>query len=314
MIDVSVIIPTYNRRDFTCEAVASVVSQSGVTVEVIVADDGSTDHTPDAVRAAFPQSSVVVLKRPHEGAPAARNAGLDLAEGRYLKFLDSDDCLAPDSLARHVAAADDTGAAVSYGDFEFFGDLSMQDVGSQPVRRMGQPKDIVVALLNSWWLPPGGYLVRKNDLGHIRWDESLVRNQDMDYVIRMALAGCRFHYHPNIVVCKRAHREGRIMDSDNRVYGLHCEIIADKTRAALEASGGITGERRQALADLYWHASRLLYNEDWKAYKRIVDRIRELCPRYAPVCRTYAGKKVSLAVRWFGIEATQALCTRMGRG
>lgn len=313
LADVSVIIPTYNRREFTCEAVASVLAQPGVAVEVIVADDGSTDGTPEAVRRAFPSGSVQVVECPHAGAPAARNAGLDCATGRYLKFLDSDDALADGSLAAHVAAADAAGATVSYGDFEFFGDLSMQEVGGSPIRHMGRPEDMLVALLNSWWLPPGGYLVRREVFGHIRWDESFARNQDMDYAIGLALAGGDFHHHGAVVVRKRAHRQGRIMDAGALVYGLHCEKIADKTLGALRETQSLTEARRQALADLYWHASRLVYRRDAAAYARLLQKIKGLCPHYAPACRTYAGPRQSVMVNVLGVRLAEAVSRVLGR-
>ena len=311
MPDVSVVIPTYNRRDFTCEAVESVLTQAGVEVEAIVADDGSQDGTPDAVAAAFPEARVIRCQ--HGGAPAARNAGLDAACGRYLKFLDSDDQLVPGSLAAHVHAADESGRAVSYGDFEFFGDLSMQEVGSEPVRRMGIPDDFVVALLNSWWLPPGGYLVNREALGHIRWDESFARNQDMDYALQLAFAVPQFHHHAATVVRKRAHREGRIMDSGNLVYGIHCEKIADKALATMRESDSLTESRRQAVADLHWHASRLVYGLDREIYARLLGKIRETAPRFVPCCPVYAGPKARMLVRFLGVRLAEAMLRALGR-
>jgi glycosyltransferase involved in cell wall biosynthesis len=101
MPEVSVIIPTYNRANLVSDAIASVMAQSFQDLEIIVADDGSTDDTA-AVVARF-GDRIRYLPLPHRGQPAAtRNAGLAIATGEYVAFLDSDDLFLPDKLARQV--------------------------------------------------------------------------------------------------------------------------------------------------------------------------------------------------------------------
>jgi glycosyltransferase involved in cell wall biosynthesis len=98
---VSVIIPTHNRRDLVCEAVASVLQQRDAVAEVIVVDDGSSDDTRGAL-AAF-GSAVRYVYQSTQGVAAARNHGVRLAGGTWLAFLDSDDLWRPDKLARQLA-------------------------------------------------------------------------------------------------------------------------------------------------------------------------------------------------------------------
>lgn len=86
---ISVIIPTYNRADMVCEAVDSVLAQDYSPFELIVVDDGSTDDTPK--RLAAYGDKIRVLAQDNRGVSAARNAGIRMAQGRYLAFLDSDD-------------------------------------------------------------------------------------------------------------------------------------------------------------------------------------------------------------------------------
>lgn len=101
MACVSVIIPTYNRFRLLCRAVDSVLKQTHDNVEIIVIDDGSTDDTPALFSQHFP--SVHYVKIEHSGLPAvARNAGLRLAHGEFIAFLDSDDRWLPDKLSRQV--------------------------------------------------------------------------------------------------------------------------------------------------------------------------------------------------------------------
>ncbi|VAX28600.1 hypothetical protein MNBD_NITROSPINAE05-786 [hydrothermal vent metagenome] len=86
---VTVIIPTYNRADFLKEAIQSVVSQTFTDYELIVVDDGSSDHTKDVVRE-FSDIRLVACSE-NSGVSHARNLGINLARGRYICFLDSDD-------------------------------------------------------------------------------------------------------------------------------------------------------------------------------------------------------------------------------
>lgn len=115
----SVILPTYNRRQWTLEAVASVLAQTGIPRarwELVVVDDGSTDGTGAAVRARFGQEVRLVSLAQNQGVAAARNAGAAVARGEWLAFLDSDDLWRPQKLARHLAFAEAGGHAVSQTD------------------------------------------------------------------------------------------------------------------------------------------------------------------------------------------------------
>lgn len=100
---VSAIIPTYNRANFLLEAINSALDQSlpGGDVEVIVVDDGSTDNTPELVGSFGPL--LHYLRRPNGREGAARNTGAQVATGKYLAFLDSDDYWLPGKLAGDVA-------------------------------------------------------------------------------------------------------------------------------------------------------------------------------------------------------------------
>jgi glycosyltransferase involved in cell wall biosynthesis len=98
MASVSVILPTYNRAVQLRRALASVLRQTYNDYEIIIIDDGSTDDT-QAVVAAF-NSSVPILYsyQANRGRSAARNAGIKMAQGTLVAFLDSDDLFLPDKL------------------------------------------------------------------------------------------------------------------------------------------------------------------------------------------------------------------------
>ena len=102
---VSVIVPTFNYGRYLNEAVESILAQGARDLEVIVVDDGSTDDTA-AVLARITDHRVRAVRKQNGGVAAARNAGLDLARGRFVAFLDADDRWKPDKLERQLALLD----------------------------------------------------------------------------------------------------------------------------------------------------------------------------------------------------------------
>ena len=96
--DISVIIPVYNVAPYLRRCTDSVLSQKGPSLEVLLIDDGSTDGSGalcDAI--AGEDDRVQVVHKPNGGLSSARNAGLDLAQGHYVSFVDSDDYLEEDA-------------------------------------------------------------------------------------------------------------------------------------------------------------------------------------------------------------------------
>ena len=96
-IDLSIIIPCYNTAAYLPNCLDSLIFPRDMRVEILVVDDGSTDES-EAILAHYARrdSRVYVLRQSHCGASAARNKGLEMARGRYVAFLDSDDWIQAD--------------------------------------------------------------------------------------------------------------------------------------------------------------------------------------------------------------------------
>jgi glycosyltransferase involved in cell wall biosynthesis len=101
-MQISVIIPSWNRAGQLARALDSVFAQERAPHEIIVVDDGSTDHTRELVTRRF--GDVRYLYQQNRGVSSARNAGIRAATGNWIALLDSDDCWHPDKLARQQAA------------------------------------------------------------------------------------------------------------------------------------------------------------------------------------------------------------------
>jgi glycosyltransferase involved in cell wall biosynthesis len=111
---VSVVVPTHNRRRLLGQALASVLRQRGVGLEVVVVDDGSADGTGEVVAGLRDDRVRLVRHQRPQGVSAARNRGIAEARGSWVAFLDDDDLWAPDKLASQLAAAAAAGAGWAY--------------------------------------------------------------------------------------------------------------------------------------------------------------------------------------------------------
>ena len=104
---ISVIIPTYNRRNLLVSAVESCLDQTYGAYEIIIVDDGSTDDTASLIhgllQGEWTGRGIQYVCQKNGGASSARNYGLSLAKGEYVQFLDSDDILLPEKLSLQVA-------------------------------------------------------------------------------------------------------------------------------------------------------------------------------------------------------------------
>ena len=101
---VSLLIPAYNSGEWIMDTIRSALAQTWPTKEIIVVDDGSRDRTLEVARK-FASSTVKVVTQENQGAAAARNKAYSLCQGDYIQWLDADDLMAPDKIARQMHEA-----------------------------------------------------------------------------------------------------------------------------------------------------------------------------------------------------------------
>lgn len=109
------IIPTHNRADVLGRAIASVLGQTWSDLELIVVDDGSTDHTAE-VLAGFGDPRLTGMRQENKGVSSARNRGIAASGGRFIALLDSDDTWMPGKLEKQVRFMVESGFAISQTD------------------------------------------------------------------------------------------------------------------------------------------------------------------------------------------------------
>ena len=187
---VTALVPTYNRKSLLSRALASVLAQRDVDVQVLVVDDGSEDGTAEMLRSRV-DGRVQLIPLEHSGNPGfVRNVGLERVSTPWVAFLDDDDLWAPSKLRLQLeATAAITGAAWSAVGAIAFASPRPRISGAYPAPGTGD--ELLHELLATNCVPGGGSgvlasteLVR--DLGGFSCD--IPRSEDWDMWIRLALA------------------------------------------------------------------------------------------------------------------------------
>lgn len=113
---VSVVIATYNMGQYINQAVDSILQQHWQNLEVIVVDDGSTDHTPDAMATYEGDSRINYIRTPNQGQPKAKNTGIRNTRGEFIAFCDADDLWEPTKLTVQMPLFDNPNVGIVYSE------------------------------------------------------------------------------------------------------------------------------------------------------------------------------------------------------
>ena len=277
---VSVVIPCHNAEPWIRETLASVLGQQGVSYEVLVVDDGSTDQSVSVAAAAGP--AVRVVWQTQQGPSAARNAGTQLAVGTYLQYLDADDVLLPGTLAARVARLEATGADVALTSWRRFTDGAAPEHADGPeMRRVLGSRPDVELLTDAWW-PPGAVLYRRTMVDTIGpWRSDLPIIQDARYLLDAALAGARFVYVDGVGLRYRE-RPGSLSRQSSIAFIEDCYRNAVDLHERWQATGALDPLRRRALVRVYAHVARPFFSADRQRFHEVCERLTRLDPQFRP--------------------------------
>lgn len=194
---VSILIPCYNAAPWLAATLESALAQTWPRLEIILIDDGSTDHSVAVARRYEPRG-VRIATQLNAGASAARNHALRVAHGDFIQFLDADDLLAPDKIELQLrclgAAPAGMIAAGPWGRFEndpasalFFPEENWRDAA--------HAEWLALNFAGRGMMPPAAWLTPRALIDPAGpWDERLTLNDDGEYFCRVLLrsAGIRF--------------------------------------------------------------------------------------------------------------------------
>lgn len=271
-VDVSVIIPVYNCEKYIETAISSALNQIGVNVEVIAVDDGSSDDSLTLLRKFG--NSVKVFEQKNQGACVARNVGIKHANGRFIKFLDSDDYLLPSSLKNQFSNAFSLiGNQFSYGrsfrHIETSGkiiphssrDANYDNKDSLSNLLMDPPVISAIMYPSQLISEVGGFDVRLN------------KRQDYDLFARSIIAGFKPVACNVPTFCYRSHDNcNRISFINNKTaYSSQAEMFERQVKALLSSAiVSKDSDVRNGLARTIWVTARNSLRAGYKKEARVM--------------------------------------------
>jgi glycosyltransferase involved in cell wall biosynthesis len=275
---VSVVIPSYNRLHCLPRAIASIEAQSHPLIELIVVDDGSTDGTHEW--AANFQCAVPFRFHPLErnmGAAAARNRGIELAQGTYVAFLDSDDIWHPEKIARQLAAMVEGGP--EYG-AAYTGIASLTEAGEPcGISRATEAGDIRLPLVNHNVVGSTSCAMVRRDLlqevgGFV---PNLKSCQDWELWLRLS-AITRFACVPELLTTLYIAPNGRITTSGRSRLSGHLYMYRTHLRPYFKAGTVDAGLFTATMGEIFMQMSRpgyaaRLLGRNWRAKPRSAKRL-----------------------------------------
>ncbi|MCS3953202.1 glycosyltransferase family 2 protein [Salinibacter ruber] len=281
--DVSVVIPTYNRRKFLEKAVQSCFSGSdALDVEVVVVDDGSTDGTRDYLRA-LDDERVRPVFQEHQGAQRARNRGLSEAQGQFIKFLDDDDWLAEGALSAEVETLSRSGAGLCYGSCKVHEESGNVRTFSQHDASF-RPEDLISALLEeSIIYRPFRYTYRSDLAKAHEWDENLSWRQDYQYILSIAATEPDHRPTGTVSGFVRQHDGERISRSVALPTKLHIQLdLLRRTVNELTSREAFSSQRRRVAVQKAWMLAHMMSAYDMSAFKDAFSLVSALDPGFKP--------------------------------
>ncbi len=243
-VTVSVITPCYRQAHFLPAAIDSVLAQSLPAVEMLVVNDGSDDDT-DAVAARYGER-VHYFKKANGGQSSARNLGLGPARGEYVLFLDADDLLHPEALARLLAAARGRPKPLCI--------MGCRAFEEDPAKAEEEWLPPALPALLPWFIgrncgPPHCFLTRTEMVREVGgFDEGLAGCEDWDLWLKLALVGAELVAVPHVGAYYRRHGAS-FSSSTPRMLADRVRVLLRLHRRLLDNPGLLDPERAAELLD-----------------------------------------------------------------
>lgn len=226
---VSCIVPVWNGERHLRETLASILAQTHPAVELVVADDGSTDGTPAIVEELGPLARYV--RQENAGHAAARNLGLRAAQGAFVSFLDADDLWHPEKLARQLRLLErrpELGGCVTLVQNFWSPDAVPDESHGEPLHPVPGYRSVTL-------------LARREAFDAVGpFDPRLRHGNDTDWFLRAEDRGVRIALLPEILVRRRLHAGNRsrlLAAASRREYVHIVKASLDRRRPAAAAEG-----------------------------------------------------------------------------
>lgn len=207
-LSVSIVIPCYNSAQFVRDALDSALAQDYDALDIVVVNDGSTDDFAARTASYGDNPRIKIVAQENRGLPAARNRGIRESHGAYLKFLDADDWLAPQTISKQIAAFQkNPDLGLVYCDLRRVdrAGSALDDYSVAKARRILNG-DILPSLLVGGYFTPHTVLVPRRVLERVGlFDETLGGTADTEMWMRIVCENYAAQFVPEKLAYYRLH-------------------------------------------------------------------------------------------------------------
>ncbi len=227
---VSVIIPTYNRAYCLKRSIESVLAQTYNDLELIIVDDGSTDHTKEIV-SQMADPKIRYVYQEHSGACFARNRGINEANGEYIAFQDSDDYWHPMKLEMQMECMCQEQADIVFCAFERI------DCDNQYLNRIPDNLNQSSGFIDIFTILPGNIcstqtiLLKKECFTKNRFNEELRRLQEWELMIRL-IQQYKVYFYNKVLVTQYLQKNS--ISFDTEAYSAAMSVIVERITGLLK--------------------------------------------------------------------------------
>ncbi|MBE0500936.1 MAG: glycosyltransferase family 2 protein [Desulfuromonadales bacterium] len=270
---VSVVLPTYNRKDIIGRTISSVLQQTFTNLELIIVDDGSTDETREYVESEFVDDRINYLYQLNNGVSSARNTGLNHVNGRYVAFIDSDDQWVETKIEKQLAFfREHPEVGLIFCDFAIVSrDGSVLDVNHRIPRTESRTLTLREVFLDPYLGMPTVMLTRELLASIGGFDEKLCSAEDVDFFLRAAVKAPIGYLHEKLVVVNKTEgslttcisASDKILTYENNIFVLN-RFVNENKKICDEVGCDVS----HAMFELYCRYGRSLLSKKKKVASR----------------------------------------------
>ena len=310
-MNVSIIIPNYNRVALVKETLDNMLLQTCLKKEIIVVDDGSTDESVEVLKRYGNRIKLIVQE--NQGVGAARNKGLQHAEGTFIQFMDSDDLAGPKKIENQIKTLEANNADIVYGPWA---KVEIKDRTLISREKVIQQKPLppsrspVEWHVSQWSMVLQSCLFRKSILdkaGNFRTDWKVAEDQDL--FARCLLAGGKLVHANNSITFYRLHESEKLTTtgtSDKERMLDWAEYIVESRDQLLNGNPSIDPKNLRAFRLRAWDAARALNEFDDPQVPAIQSKLASIYSGYSET----RIEQTKLLLRLYGGIRARAVGTR----
>lgn len=309
MRQVSILVPCRNAVGTLAETLESALAQGGISKEIIVVDDQSTDGSAVVARS-FAARGVRLLEGPRVNASAARNRALAASSGDYIQYLDADDILGPEKIRQQVEILQQHPRWVAFGRWGRFQKRTDEAVfaDDDELQDWSAVEWLEYALRRNKMMHPAAWLVpREVALAAGPWDEALTLNDDGEYFARVVSQAAGLKCVPGAVSFYRTVTAPSLSKIRGRAAYASLLRSVERTAAVL-LSLEDSPRTRRASADLLQRFSHFVFPDVPELRRRAQELVQDwggsdlrpdLGPRGQLIARVLGLQAAMLCSAWF---------------